>query len=403
MNIRRDVGKEERMDNKMNKPIALTPPMGWNSWNTFTWDINEKMICEMADRMVEDGYLEAGYEYLVIDDCWSLKQRDADGNLVPDPEKFPHGMKWVSDYVHEKGLKFGMYSCAGTHTCAGYPGSFEHEFQDAKKFAEWGVDYLKYDYCFKPRQIPGEILYKRMSLALKNCGREILFAACNWGTDGVYDWIRSSGAHTYRSTGDIQDNWESITNLAISQMGKEPYTGNFCHNDMDMLVVGMHGASNDGFIGSKIGGCTDQEYLTHFALWAIMGSPLIMGCDLRKASEETKKTLLNKDLIAINQDLESRGAYVIKPLPDVYNENEAFTLVKPLADGDLAIGIFNFSDTQRELSLEFWDMGIPYAAGVSLALHDCITGEELGEFTERFAPVVPFHGCVVVRAHLVEK
>ena len=155
----------------MNKPIALTPPMGWNSWNTFTWDINEKMICEMADRMVEDGYLEAGYEYLVIDDCWSLKQRDADGNLVPDPEKFPHGMKWVSDYVHGKGLKFGMYSCAGTQTCAGYPGSFEHEFQDAKKFAEWGVDYLKYDYCFKPRQIPGELLYTRMSLALKNCGR----------------------------------------------------------------------------------------------------------------------------------------------------------------------------------------------------------------------------------------
>ena len=186
-------------------------------------------------------------------------------------------------------------------------------------------------------------------------------------------------------------------------MGKEPYTGNFCHNDMDMLVVGMHGASNDGFIGSKIGGCTDQEYLTHFALWAIMGSPLIMGCDLRKASEETKKTLLNKDLIAINQDLEARGAYVIKPLPDAYNENEAFILVKPLADGDLAIGIFNFSDTQRELSLEFWDMGIPYAAGVSLSLHDCITGEELGEFTERFAPVVPSHGCVVVRARIGEK
>ena len=134
-----------------------------------------------------------------------------------------------------------------------------------------------------------------------------------------------------------------------------------------------------------------------------MGTSQIMGCDLRKATEDTMKTLLTKDLIAINQDLESRGAYVIKPLPDSYNENEAFTLVKPLADGDLAIGIFNFSDTQRELSLEFWDMGIPYAAGVSLALHDCITGEELGEFTERFAPVVPSHGCVVVRAHLVEK
>lgn len=403
MNIRRDVGKEERMDNKMNKPIALTPPMGWNSWNTFTWDINEKMICEMADRMVEDGYLEAGYEYLVIDDCWSLKQRDADGNLVPDPEKFPHGMKWVSDYVHEKDSNSVCIPVPEPIPAPAIREALNTNSRMRKSSQEWGVDYLKYDYCFKPRQIPGEILYKRMSLALKNCGRKILFAACNWGTDGVYDWIRSSGAHTYRSTGDIQDNWESITNLAISQMGKEPYTGNFCHNDMDMLVVGMHGASNDGFIGSKIGGCTDQEYLTHFALWAIMGSPLIMGCDLRKASEETKKTLLNKDLIAINQDLESRGAYVLKPLPDGYNENEAFTLVKPLADGDLAIGIFNFSDTQRELSLEFWDMGIPYAAGVSLALHDCITGEELGEFTERFAPVVPSHGCVVVRAHLVEK
>ena len=386
-----------------NKYLAMTPPMGWNSWNTFTWNINEDLVCGAADALCASGLKDKGYEYVVIDDCWSLKQRDENGRLVPDPEKFPHGMKAVADYVHSKGLKFGMYSCCGTHTCAGYPGSFEHEFVDAETFASWGVDYLKYDNCYKPKHMDGEVLYKRMSLALRNCGRDIVLSACNWGNEDVHSWIRSSGAQLFRSTGDIQDNWESITNLAISQMGKEPYTGNFCHNDMDMLVVGMHGASNDGFIGSKIGGCSDQEYLTHFALWAIMGSPLIMGCDLRKASEETKKTLLNKDLIAINQDLEARGAYVIKPLPDAYNENEAFILVKPLADGDLAIGIFNFSDTQRELSLEFWDMGIPYAAGVSLSLHDCITGEELGEFTERFAPVVPSHGCVVVRARIVEK
>ena len=386
-----------------NKYLAMTPPMGWNSWNTFTWNINEDLVCGAADALCASGLKDKGYEYVVIDDCWSLKQRDENGRLVPDPEKFPHGMKAVADYVHSKGLKFGMYSCCGTHTCAGYPGSFEHEFVDAETFASWGVDYLKYDNCYKPKHMDGEVLYKRMSLALRNCGRDIVLSACNWGNEDVHSWIRSSGAQLFRSTGDIQDNWESITNLAISQMGKEPYTGNFCHNDMDMLVVGMHGASNDGFIGSKIGGCTDQEYLTHFALWAIMGSPLIMGCDLRKASEETKKTLLNKDLIAINQDLEARGAYMIKPLPDAYNENEAFILVKPLADGDLAIGIFNFSDTQRELSLEFWDMGIPYAAGVSLSLHDCITGEELGEFTERFAPVVPSHGCVVVRARIVEK
>ena len=163
------------------KPISLgyTPALGWNSWNTFTWDISEKLIMETADALVSNGYLDAGYEYLVIDDCWSLKERDEQGNLVPDPNKFPNGMKAVADYVHSKGLKFGMYSCAGTHTCAGHPGSFEHEFEDAKQFAEWGVDYLKYDYCFKPRQIDGSLLYKRMSLALKNCGRDILFSACS--------------------------------------------------------------------------------------------------------------------------------------------------------------------------------------------------------------------------------
>lgn len=147
-----------------NQYLGLTPPMGWNSWNTFTWNINEQLIRETADALVETGLKEAGYEYVVVDDCWSLKQRDADGRLQADPEKFPNGMKAVGDYLHSKGLKFGMYSCDGTHTCAGYPGSFEHEFQDAETFASWGVDYLKYDNCYKPRHADGEMLYKRMSL-----------------------------------------------------------------------------------------------------------------------------------------------------------------------------------------------------------------------------------------------
>lgn len=158
-----------------NHTLGYLPALGWNSWNTFTWDINETLIKEIADCFVEKGYIDAGYEYIVIDDCWSLRERDKDGNLVADPKKFPNGMKAVADYIHAKGLKFGMYSCAGTHTCAGYPGSFEHEFQDAATFSGWDVDYLKYDYCFKPRHMSGELLYKRMSLALKNCGRDILF------------------------------------------------------------------------------------------------------------------------------------------------------------------------------------------------------------------------------------
>ncbi|WP_020619267.1 glycoside hydrolase family 27 protein [Paenibacillus daejeonensis] len=384
-------------------PLGLKPALGWNSWNTFTWDINEQLIREVADRFVSDGYKDAGYEYIVIDDCWSLKERDAEGNWIVDSNKFPSGMKALADYIHSKGLKFGMYSCVGTHTCAGYPGSFEHEFQDAKQLAEWGVDFLKYDYCFKPRHMSGELLYKRMSLALKNSGREILFSACNWGEDNVYQWIRESGAHMYRSTHDIQDQWESIKKLALSQLDKTSYTGSFCHNDMDMLVVGMYGGSNNGFIGSKIGGCNDLEYQTHFALWSMMGSPLMIGCDIRSANEAAKATLLNPDLIAINQDLEGRGAYRIKPEPQWFHTNEVFILVKVLTDGDLAIGFFNLSDDQREISLQFWDLGLPYASGFSLSLYDCWEQQELGVFTERYAPTVPGHGSHVVRAKLARR
>lgn len=386
---------------KNNQILGFAPALGWNSWNTFTWDINEQLIRDVADVFVSEGYLAAGYEYIVIDDCWSLKERDESGNLVADPEKFPSGMRALSDYIHSKGLKFGMYSCVGTHTCAGYPGSFEHEFQDAALFAEWGVDYLKYDYCFKPRHISGELLYKRMSLALKNCGRDILFSACNWGADNVYDWIRESGAHMYRSTGDIRDNWESVKELALSQLGKQSYTGSFCHNDMDMLIVGMYGGSNNDYIGS-IGGCNDIEYKTHFSLWSIMGSPLMIGCDVRKANQVTKEILLNPDLIAINQDVEARGAYRIKPEPQWFHTDEVFMLVKVLTDGDLAIGFFNLSDSQRELSLQFWDIGMPYAAGYALSLYDCWEHKELGVFRERFAPVVAAHDCLVVRAKLVK-
>lgn len=398
-----------------NKFLGLTPPMGWNSWNTFTWEINDKLIREAADAFVSEGLKDAGYEYVVIDDCWSEKQRDENGKLVPDHWKFPDGIKPVADYVHSKGLKFGMYSCAGTHTCGGHPGSFEHEFDDAETFAEWGVDYLKYDYCYKPDHIPGEVLYKRMSMALRNCGRDIMFSACNWGNDNVYKWIRESGAHLFRSTGDIQDNWESIKRLALSQIGNECYGGNFCHNDIDMLVVGMHGGSNNEWINStesgvnviadsgetmpKLGGCTDEEYRTHFSLWAIMNSPLMIGCDIRRMTPATREILTNKDVIAINQDIECRGPYCIKQWN---NPDNVFSLVKPLANGDYAIGMFNFGDRAGEMSLQFWDIGLPTASGRGLSVYDCWKHEELGTFTERFVTTVEPHGCVVLRAKVVK-
>ena len=383
-----------------NPNMGFLPPLGWNSWNTFTWDINEELIKQVADVFVEQGYKDAGYEYIVIDDCWSLRERDEHGRLVPDPAKFPSGMKALADYIHSKGLKFGMYSCAGTHTCAGFPGSFEHEFQDAKQFAEWEVDYLKYDYCFKPRSMEGELLYRRMGLALKNCGRDILFSACNWGQDEVHGWIRSAGAHMYRSTGDIQDNWESIKRLAISQLDKAAYTGNYCHNDMDMLVVGMHGGSNNDFIGT-VGGCTDVQYKTHFSLWSMMGSPLMIGCDIRKANDTIKDILQNKDILAINQDREARGVYVLHPEPHWFHGQECYMLVKVLADGDLAIGFFNLSDSKRELPLMFWDLGLSIGSGKKLSLYDCWEHKDMGVFSERFAPTVDAHDCLVVRGKLV--
>ena len=399
------------MDNKF---LGLTPPMGWNSWNTFTWEINDKLIREAADAMASE-LKDAGYEYIVIDDCWSEKQRDKNGRLVPDRWKFPDGIKPVADYVHSKGLKFGMYSCAGTHTCGGHPGSFEHEFDDAETFAEWGVDYLKYDYCYKPDYIPGEILYKRMSTALRNCGRDIMFSACNWGNDDVYKWIRESGAHLFRSTGDIQDNWESIKRLALSQIGNECYGGNFCHNDIDMLVVGMHGGSNNEWINSteagvnviadsgetapKLGGCTDEEYRTHFSLWAIMNSPLMIGCDIRHMTPATREILTNKDVIAINQDIECRGPYCIKQWN---NPDNVFSLVKPLSNGDYAVGMFNFGDRAGEMSLQFWDIGLTTASGRGLSVYDCWKHEELGTFTERFCTTVEPHGCKVLRAKVVK-
>ena len=205
----------------------------------------------------------------------------------------------------------------------------------------------------------------------------------------------------YRSTGDIQDSWESIKALAISQLDKECYTGAYCHNDMDMLVVGMYGGSNNGFIGSKIGGCTDNEYKTHFSLWSVMGSPLMIGSDIRKSNDITKKILLNPDVITINQDTECRGAYRIKPEPQWFHTDDVFMLVKALSNGDLAIGFFNLSDDQRELSLQFWDMGIPYASGVALSMYDCWEQKELGVYKERFAPTIPAHDCMLVRARLV--
>lgn len=373
--------------------IKNTPPMGWNSWNTFGADINEKLIFETADKMVEEGLLECGYEYLVIDDCWALKERDENGKMVADPEKFPNGMKYVADYVHSKGLKFGMYSCAGNLTCAGYPGSFEHEFVDAKTFAEWGVDFLKYDYCYHSNIIHGKYLYRRMGLALKNCGRDILFSACSWGADDTHEWMRETGANMWRSTVDIFDTWESVKSLTERQETILPYGGAGSFNDMDMLVVGMYGKGNVG-----LNGLNDTQYKTHFSIWALFGSPLMIGCDVRSMSEAAKNILENKKIIELNQDKDCRQ---IMKLTSIWTNIKCYG--KTLENGDIAIGFFNFEENEAVAKFNLDELGLPESTGKTLLMEELWTGDTVKVKNGTFIKNVAGYDCLVYRCKVVDK
>ena len=377
--------------------LAKKPPMGWNSWNTFGENISDALIRETADAMVETGLRDAGYEYLVIDDCWSMRERDENGSLVADPVKFPNGMKAVADYVHSKGLKFGMYSCCGVKTCAGYPGSWGHEFDDAKYFAEVGIDFLKYDNCYHP-SMPSHLSYNRMALALKAQKRDILFSACNWGNAHVETWARACGVDMYRSTGDIFDSFASIRRLSESQKDKLAYSSAGCFNDIDMLVVGMRGKGN---VGEDCGytGCTDGQYRYHFALWCMMMSPLMIGCDIRHMDEETKKLLLNPALIAINQDEDTRP-------PLFVNENtghkEALLTFRHLSDGKVAFGFFNTYETKKTFMIPYYEIGLDPLCGWGFDVTDVFTGEHIGVQKEYVSVTVEAGDCRVLTGTLVK-
>ena len=377
--------------------LAKTPPMGWNSWNTFGENINEALIKETADAMVATGMLDAGYEYLVIDDCWSMKERDKDGNLVADPAKFPNGMKAVADYVHSKGLKFGMYSCCGPLTCAGYPGSWGHEFDDAKYFANVGIDFLKYDNCYHP-SMPSHMSYNRMSLALKSTGRDILFSACNWGNAHVETWARSCGVDMYRSTGDIFDTFESIRKISESQKDKLAYSSAGCFNDMDMLVVGMKGVGN---VGENMGfsGCSEAEYRYHFGLWCMMLSPLMIGCDVRNMNPSIHKLLTNKDLIAINQDEDTRPPMFIR---DNAGSTEALLTFRHLSNDRFAFGFFNNYDSDKTFMIPYYEIGLDPLCGWGFELTDVFTGEHLGTKAEYVQVRVPAHDCKILVGTLIK-
>jgi len=379
--------------------VQMTPPMGWNSWNTFGPHINEELLKTAADALVDTGLAAAGYNYLVIDDCWALKQRDEKGRLVADPEKFPNGIKAVSDYVHSKGLKFGIYSCAGTMTCAQYPGSYEYEFIDAATFAEWGVDFLKYDYCFTPAFEHGELLYRRMGLALANCGRDILFSACSWGNDDTKSWIKTTGAHMWRSTHDVMDSWESIKTRLHEQFDILHYNGQGCFNDMDMLVVGMNGKGNVGITPSSF-----TQYRTHFTMWALFGSPLMIGCDIRSADAETLNLLKNREVLAINQDPAYRQPFMVGGFQNwhVGNDQDHFTFAKLLEGGDIAIGMFNLSDDPANIFFHLTELGLTRGCGVKLAMKELWSGEETESRAGMFTTTIGKHDCRIYRCRLVK-
>ena len=360
----------------------------------------------MADVIVEKGLDKFGYNYVVIDDCWAEKTRDSSGRLVPDKNKFPSGMKALADYVHSKGLKFGMYSCAGVLTCGQYPASYDYEFIDAKTFAEWGVDFLKYDFCYKPEFVAGKALYRRMGLALANCGRDILFSACSWGAEKTHEWIRSTGAGMWRSTGDIFDNWNSVKNIIMQQVditceynnneGSMPFGGIGCFNDMDMLVVGMHGVGNVG-----LGGCTDEEYRTHFSAWAIFGSPLMIGCDIRKLDDEAYKILTNRDVLAINQDGRGAQPYVANNEWMKINHGNTPVVARMMENGDVAVALFNMNDNDAVCNFRGDQIGLPPVTKVRLMARDAWSGEEFEIHNYAYVASIPAHGCKLLRVKVI--
>jgi alpha-galactosidase len=351
--------------------------MGFNNWNTTHCraEFNEEMIKGIADYFVSSGLKAVGYQYVNIDDCWALPQRGADGNLVPDPVRFPSGIKALADYVHERGLKFGIYTSAGTKTCnvAGFPGGLDHEQQDANLFASWGVDYLKYDNCNNQGRDAIE-RYTKMRDALRATGRPIVYSICEWGQNKPWLWAQEVG-NLWRTTGDINDTWPRLKLIINRNLPLAQYAKPGAWNDPDMLEIGN-------------GGMTDTEYRTHFSMWAVMAAPLLIGSDLRKATPETMKILLNKEVIDVDQD-----RLGIQGTP-IWQQNGLHVVVKPLFNGDRAVALYNETDRPATISTTAAAVGLPAAPAYRL--------RDLWSHTNRhtagvISASVPAHGTAFVR------
>jgi alpha-galactosidase len=351
--------------------VAATPPMGWNSWNKFGCNVSDKLIREMADSVVNTGMKAAGYHFVNIDDCWQVG-RAADGTIVVDAERFPNGMKPLADYVHSKGLKFGVYTDAGRMTCQKRPGSYQHEAQDIKTYASWGVDYVKIDWCYAEDLEPS-VQYPKFRDAIAQSGRPIVFSICNWGVKAPWTWGPRTG-NLWRTTGDISDNYDSMSVIGFSQDGLEKFAGPGHWNDPDMLEVGNGGMKHD-------------EYLTHMSLWAILAAPLLAGNDIRTMSDETKSILMNPEVIAIDQDTKGVQGH------RVWDEGPLEVWVKPLADGSQAAGLFNRGESALKITLDFNKIGAPSSA----KLRDLWQHKDLGTMQNSYTAEVPKHGVVLLK------
>jgi alpha-galactosidase len=358
--------------NESSSQLAQTPPMGWNSWNKFACNVSEQLIRETADAMVSTGMKTAGYQYVNIDDCWQVS-RNAEGTIVADPKRFPSGIKALADYVHSKGLKLGVYTDAGRLTCQKRPGSYEHEVQDAKTYASWGVDYVKIDWCHAEGLDP-EVQYAKFRDALAQAGRPIVFSICNWGVKAPWTWGPATG-NLWRTTGDINDTYDRMSVIGFSQNGLEKFAGPGHWNDPDMLEVGNGGMKRD-------------EYRTHMALWALLAAPLLAGNDLRSMTPETKEMLTNPEVLAVDQDAKGVQGH------RVWDEGPLEIWIKALANGSHAVGLFNRGESSLKITLDFKMLG----GTSSLKLRDLWEHKDLGEVEGSYTADVPRHGVVLLMA-----
>jgi alpha-galactosidase len=361
--------------------LAPTPPMGWNSWNTFQTRIDEHLIETTADAMNASGMRDAGYIYVNLDDGWSARSRDSSGNLAPDPLRFPHGMRALADYLHQRGFKFGIYNCAGAMTCAGYPGGRDHEAQDAKTYASWGVDYLKYDWC-DTQGLHAPEAYKKMHDCLLATGRPIVLSICEWGKSQPWTWANGVG-QLWRTTGDIDPSWDGTkqwqtgwTRLLEQNVDLYSYAGPGHWNDPDMLEVGNAPMSL-------------AESRAHFSLWCMLAAPLIAGNDVRHMSPEICQILTNRQAIALDQDPLGKQAKRIR------KDQTGQVWVKELTNGRWAICLFNTAPAPARMNLNWSDL--PFLSAGKYRVHDVWKNRDVGDTDGIFSAIIPSHDVILLR------